>query len=609
MQKEKTNLLKNTKWVFANIHKQEKGFLLINFVSCIFTAINMFIIPYLLKIIIDIITNNQFNTKEDLMTLIVKVLICLIIKVIIMTISTWVDMAMTYKIISVRTKVLIEKNEKIFSLDYETLENPDMLDAIDKAGYSLGGNWDGYEGMYNYAKDIFTSLISVVLASAIIFQSHFLIIIIVILLVITKYLLENHTNKIDKKRFWDVAPKYRRKLNYINNISRNFSVSKDIRIYNMKSFIEQSEKEVQKDLHNLLIERENRYLKLQTLLTILSIIQEIAIYAILIYQVLNNKLEIGNFTFMLTSVRTLSSHLGNMFWNFSEINICSREVNDLRWLMEYVDEVSNKQVDVLEKDFQIKTIEFRHVYYKYLNASDYTLKDISFTLSYGEKIALVGYNGAGKTTLIKLMLGLYHPTKGEILINGKNIDTIERKSYFRLFAPVFQDIIAFNFEIRENVAMRYQDKVDDELVDNALYLAGLKEKVDTLPDKARTILLKELDDNGIELSGGEMQKLGLARAIYKKSQIVILDEPTSALDALAESKMYANFNQIIGSAGAIYISHRLASTYFCDYILLLSSGKIIESGTHDELMKKQGEYFNLFSLQAKYYKEEDDNNE
>lgn len=605
--KEKSHLFSNLKYVLSTIHQQEKGFLFLNIISVFISAIYSFIPAYALKIIIDNLNVSKENmTSQLIQTTIIQIAILLGVGLVCLIIRSAIDNLSWSRVVRLRLKINILLNDKTLKLDYQTLENPQTLDMVEKAKSALGSNWNGFEGMYNYTKNLLVNLISSVIACGIIFTAHFSIIILVVSVVIVKYFLKDRVYKKDKKEFWDKVIPFRRKLNYINNISNNFSISKDLRIYNMGAFIEKQQVDVQKDVHQLLIHSKKRIFKLDSVLIVISIIQDLAMYAILIWQVSIGNISAGLFTMMLTSVQKLSNQLTYFFSNLAEVQNCSRQVNDLQKVMNFDDVYQKNKLPL--NNIEACTIEFKHVYYKYLGAEDFTLKDITFILKPHEKLALVGYNGAGKTTLIKLMMGLYHPTQGEILINGKNVENYSQEDYYKVFAPVFQESNCFNFNIGENVAMKFDKDVAIEKVTQALMLAGLMEKVNTLPKKMQTILLKELDEDGIELSGGELQKLALARAIYKDAPVVILDEPTSALDALAEYQMYHNFNQIISKSSAVYISHRLSSTHFCDRIILLKDGQILEMGTHEELMKNKKDYYELFSLQAKYYKGGDENN-
>ena len=249
---------------------------------------------------------------------------------------------------------------------------------------------------------------------------------------------------------------------------------------------------------------------------------------------------------------------------------------------------------------------FENVSFKYKGQETYALKNVNITISHGEKLAVVGLNGAGKTTFIKLLLRLYDVTEGRILINGVDVREYDRADYFSLFAPAFQDVMVFAFPMSENVSMKEPFNTDKEQAEKMLRSAGLGEKIDSLEKGVDTELLKVLYDDGVDLSGGEKQKLALARALYKDTDVVVLDEPTAALDALAEYRLYQSFDGLIGGKTAVYISHRLSSTRFCDRVAMFAKGELLETGTHDELMEKNGAYAEMFRVQAQYYVEDKD---
>ena len=245
-------------------------------------------------------------------------------------------------------------------------------------------------------------------------------------------------------------------------------------------------------------------------------------------------------------------------------------------------------------------IEFRGVSFCYPSRTEYALQDVNLTIKPTEHIAVVGENGAGKPTFVKLLLRLYDVTEGQILLDGRDIREYPYDEYMKMFSAVFQDYRIFACSVEENVAF---ENIDRGRVRKALKEAGVYECVEKLPNKEQTIMMKEFESSGVELSGGERQKVAIARAIYKDAPIAILDEPTAALDPLAEHEIYSNFNQFAGQKTCIYISHRMSSSKFCDRILVFSQGRIVESGSHRELMKKQGLYYEMYRVQASYYKD------
>lgn len=244
-------------------------------------------------------------------------------------------------------------------------------------------------------------------------------------------------------------------------------------------------------------------------------------------------------------------------------------------------------------------IEFKNVSFKYPGSDYYALKNINLKIDNGTKLAIVGRNGSGKTTLVKLMCRFYDVTKGEILINGVNIKDYTQESIMQLYSVVFQDFKMFSLPLYQNLSGN--DSINIKKLSECLEQANIKARVEKLPNKEHTYLYKDIDENGVEISGGEAQKLALARALYKDAPIVVLDEPTAALDPLAENDMYSRFNSFVKGRTAIYISHRLSSCVFCDKIAVFQNSQLVEYGTHKSLLDKQGEYFELWNSQAKYY--------
>ena len=243
-------------------------------------------------------------------------------------------------------------------------------------------------------------------------------------------------------------------------------------------------------------------------------------------------------------------------------------------------------------------LEFDHVSFCYPGTETYILKDVSLKFKVGETMALVGMNGAGKTTLIKLLLRFYEPSEGKITLNGIEIGKYDYEEYIKIFAVVFQDFRLYHFPLDENIAG--SEKVDEKRVWKVIRQVGLEERVKKMKDGIHTLLYHETGD-GEALSGGEAQKVAIARALYKDAPFVILDEPTAALDPVAESEIYENFNELINGKTAIYISHRMSSCKFCDTIVVLEEGTVAESGNHQTLMEKKGKYFALYEAQAQYY--------
>lgn len=273
------------------------------------------------------------------------------------------------------------------------------------------------------------------------------------------------------------------------------------------------------------------------------------------------ELTIGNFTLYLASAGTFFEYVSTLLNGVAGVMARSREVDDFRSFLDFEGGDDKKDGKELPKAEKYEFV-FENVSFKYPKAERYALKNLNLTLAAGERLAVVGLNGAGKSTMIKLLLRLYEPTEGRILLNGVDVREYNKESYYNAFAPVFQQVELFAFPMDENVSMKEPERTDGAKAKECLEAAGLTEKLASLPNGTKTELLKIVHDDGVDLSGGEKQKLALARALYKDAPVVVLDEPTAALDALAEAKLYEDFDKLIGGKTAVYISHRLSSTQF-----------------------------------------------
>ena len=249
-------------------------------------------------------------------------------------------------------------------------------------------------------------------------------------------------------------------------------------------------------------------------------------------------------------------------------------------------------------------VELRNVSYTYPGQPVPALSGINITIRPGEKLALIGLNGAGKTTLVKLICGFYRPAEGEIRINDIPSTEFSREEYYSLVSVLFQDSAMLPVSLDENLTGQQVEEIDRQRLRRALEMAGFLEKYESLPKKGDTVLVREANRCAADFSGGERQKLLFARALYRKAPLLILDEPTAALDPIAENALYLKYGEAAEGRTSVYISHRLSSTRFCDRILLLSRGEILEEGTHEELMKKGGRYAELYEIQSRYYREE-----
>ncbi|MBO5558594.1 ABC transporter ATP-binding protein [Ruminococcus sp.] len=393
---------------------------------------------------------------------------------------------------------------------------------------------------------------------------------------------------------------YDRQIGYINRSMSDLTRAKDVRIFGMQKFFRQlMDRSFGKrlDWHE---QRDEWEFRQETLLQAVNWTGWIVIYSYVIFKVFHSDHTAGDIVLYINSAVNLGNTIYNLFDSYNGFVWQSQNISYTREYDDMPDKTNRGQGEPLPTDDY--EIEFRNVSYTYFKADEPTIRNLSFTLKTGERLALVGLNGAGKTTLIKLMCGLYDPTEGEILLNGKAVNSYNRDEYFTLFSAVFQDIEELPASIAENISGTSYENADKARLEKCLKQSGLYEKIESLPDKEKTKLVRSLYDDAIELSGGQKQKMALAKALYKNAPILLLDEPTAALDPIAEQEMYLQYADFSKAKASVFISHRLASTRFCDRIILLENGEIGESGTHSELMEKGGKYAELFALQSSYYK-------
>ncbi|MBQ8315115.1 MAG: ABC transporter ATP-binding protein, partial [Lachnospiraceae bacterium] len=401
------------------------------------------------------------------------------------------------------------------------------------------------------------------------------------------------------KHHWE---KEVRKRNYLRGLSENFSMAKDIKLYNLEGWLDKMMRDYQSYLIMWNKRCTLRGLFASVLAGLMTFIQNSVAYAVLIGLLLAGKITVGEFVFYFGLTGSIAGFLQGIITSVAKLNTRAEKIAYYRDFYNYPNTFNHGEGCPLPTG--PVTIELKDVHYRYDGAEKDTINGLNLTVSAGESLALVGMNGAGKTTLIKLICGLYAPTSGEILVNGKHINEYNIEEYYSMISAVFQDIktIAFSmFEFVASVDLTRPTAREDAIA--AMKLAGIYEKIEKLPNGIDTHLMKGIHDDSVDLSGGEMQKLVLARAIYKNGSILILDEPTAALDPIAENNLYLRYRELTEGKTSIYISHRFASTRFCDRIILLEDGVIAESGTHEELMATRGKYAEMFEVQSKYYKE------
>lgn len=491
--------------------------------------------------------------------------------------------------------------EKVMNMNFELFEGPVGRNAYQKAKTSLG-----HYGVYSYLNYLFQfvkNIIGIVVYCIIISKINIIIVPAIIgveiLGGIFAIFIRQFENKLKNPKA--VAD---RKLNYITNISKSFSASKDVRIYVMQDFLVSIAQKFLNYKKGLVKKGQTYYAANDVFASFLSLVITGGGYAYLIYKLFVQNLSAGDVVLYMGVIIGFTSWLSGAVDSVDSLLRANHAICDVRNFLD----VSNDDFNSMNESNSITEvgdceIEFINVSYKYPNSSEFALKNINLKISPKEKIAIVGYNGAGKTTLINLLCGLYKPTEGIIKVNGEDISKYNQGDYFSLFSLVFQDIRILPESLMSNITMRVVEESDIIKAKECAEKAGIAQKIESLNSKYETKLMKNINKFATEFSGGEAQKLAMARALYKDAPIMVLDEPTAALDPIAENEIYLKYNELVSNKTSIFISHRLSSTKFCDRIIFLSKAEIVEEGTHEQLMETDGYYAELYEIQSHYYKE------
>ena len=581
----------NFKYMLSNWLKWDKKSLKFFFLWVPALVLQPLVTAYIPKAMIDAIDNGV--TVGD-MTVIVALLSLLL------TLTIWLDPFMKELVRGgariVRMRYAVAAFRKTLTTDYVNIESFEGREKQKRAEAFYNARFSSGADFVEQCAHFLVCVIGVIASSVLLYKVNYFMILLILLTCVCEFFLL----KILKTKQSETTDNYSKlsgKFEYFYKLSKNAEASKDIKLYGFSDYLVKTAADFIYQIEHINAKYTKQSATISGVRALLNLVRELVAYAYLTYLVLKNRLSVSEFIFCFGIITGFSNWIMNLVFSFMEISRCC---TDCALYREFVEEsVSEGKPEV---DFgEVRSIEFRNVFFTYPASDTETIRNMSFKVNKGENIAIVGENGAGKTTAIKLLCGLYYPSEGDILINGRSSKEFSSDSYFDLFSAVFQDYCFMPMTIAENITA--EQSYDKERLFAAFDKAGITDKINSLSEKENTLMVKDVYKNAADFSGDEKQKLLLAKAVYKNAPVLILDEPTAALDPISENELYLKYNELTEDKISFFISHRLSSTRFCDRILFIKDGAVAESGTHEELMAKKGAYYRMYQTQSMYYRE------
>ncbi len=581
----------NFKYMLSNWLKWDKKSLKFFFLWVPALVLQPLVTAYIPKAMIDAIDNGV--TVGD-MTVIVALLSLLL------TLTIWLDPFMKELVRGgariVRMRYAVAAFRKTLTTDYVNIESFEGREKQKRAEAFYNARFSSGADFVEQCAHFLVCVIGVIASSVLLYKVNYFMILLILLTCVCEFFLL----KILKTKQSETTDNYSKlsgKFEYFYKLSKNAEASKDIKLYGFSDYLVKTAADFIYQIEHINAKYAKQSAAISGVRALLNLVRELVAYAYLTYLVLKNRLSVSEFIFCFGIITGFSNWIMNLVFSFMEISRCC---TDCALYREFVEEsVSEGKPEV---DFgEVRSIEFSNVFFTYPASDTETIRNMSFKVNKGENIAIVGENGAGKTTAIKLLCGLYYPSEGDILINGRSSKEFSSDSYFDLFSAVFQDYCFMPMTIAENITA--EQSYDKERLFAAFDKAGITDKINSLSEKENTLMVKDVYKNAADFSGGEKQKLLLAKAVYKNAPVLILDEPTAALDPISENELYLKYNELTEDKISFFISHRLSSTRFCDRILFIKDGAVAESGTHEKLMAKKGAYYRMYQTQSMYYRE------
>lgn len=586
---------RNIKWMIDIAYKNCKRVLLF----CVLTAVlevllnltQLYIAPGIIKCV-----EQKVSIKMLLMTILAYTLALFFIN----GFKKYIEENTLFSRIEVRTKIIAMVSKKCNTTSYPNTLDANFIRLRDAAYFACEGNSEATEHIWQTLTMLLKNVGGLIAYLFILSSFDSFLLLIIILTCFISFFVSRHANN------WHYAnkaegEKYYHKKRYIRDKAESIKLAKDIRIFNLKDWLNELLDLVHNQYLAFRLKGERVDLLADVTEVVLTVIRNGIAYIYLINMTLNDGLSVSSFVLYFVAISTLTNWVMGVLKEMSTLHKECLDISSLREFLDYPEPFKfddGKDIP-LASNYEIK---LENVSFHYPESDKDIIHNLDLTIHPREKLAIVGLNGAGKTTLVKLICGLLSPSEGRVLLNGDDISDFNRNKYYELFSAVFQDFSILDVTIAEEIA-QCKDNIDYQRIKECIDYAGLTDTIDKLPKGLNTHIGREVYLDGVLLSGGQMQRLMLARALYKNGPILLLDEPTAALDPLAESEIYQKYSDMANNKTSLFISHRLASTRFCDRIILIKDGGIREEGSHEDLLKLNGEYAKLFEVQSRYYKQ------
>ena len=502
--------------------------------------------------------------------------------------------------VQVRIAVVADINKKACRTSYPNLKEPAVLKLQRAANDAGSGNESALEHIWLTMTSLLVNVIGFLIYLALLSNLNFLLICVMTVTTVIGFFASKRINEWEYYHKEEKS-KYNKQIHYIQDKAKSIELAKDIRIFGLGEWLSEIYDKAWRLYMAFVVRREKVYIWTNIIDVVLALARNSIAYVYLIVMTVEQNLTAADFLLYFSAISGFTSLIKGILTEFSKLH---KECLDISSVQEYLNLTEPFHFD---EGLPVPVADqyelcLSNVSFKYPGSDKYIIKNMNLTIKAGEKLAIVGLNGAGKTTLVRLLCGFYDPLEGCVLLNGMDIREFNRREYYKKFSAVFQEFSVLDVSIAEMVAQT-ADNIELNKVLDCLEKAGLSEQIKKFPNGLQTHVGRDVYLDGVLLSGGQMQRLMLARALYKGGSILVLDEPTAALDPIAENDIYMKYNEMTAGKTSIFISHRLASTRFCDRIVFLAEGAVLEEGTHEELLKRDGEYAKLFKVQSRYYQE------